>query len=41
MSVAHRDLRLAERGAEVLRESDNVLDARAGGSAGAGTGKDA
>ncbi|MDE8703126.1 RNase adapter RapZ [Adlercreutzia equolifaciens] len=29
VSVAHRDLRLAERGKDVLRESDNVLDARA------------
>ena len=31
VSVAHRDLRLAERGHDVQRESDNVLDARAGG----------
>ena len=31
VSVAHRDLRLAERGHDVQCESDNVLDARAGG----------
>lgn len=31
VSVAHRDLRLAERGHDLQRESDNVLDARAGG----------
>lgn len=31
VSVAHRDLRLAERGHDVQRESDNVLDARVGG----------
>ncbi len=41
VAVGHPELRQGERGAEVLRESDNVLDARAGGSAGAGTGKDA
>ena len=31
VSVAHRDLRSAERGHDVQRESDSVLDARAGG----------
>lgn len=29
VSVAHRDLRLAERGKDVLNEGDNVLDVRA------------
>ena len=35
VSVAHRDLRLAERGKDVLVESDNVLDERAGARKGA------